>query len=200
MAFLLTALILIIKYRLTEVGRSIFATTIALLILTAILLAFSIYASCKRNRILRIILTIVCIAVGLGGLALSLYCLAGKGAILHALGSLWDEPISEKYIEYVAALENAFECCGWNDSRPSCSTQFTDLCNATFSRVFSRGFAAVSSALLVVSLALLSGCVFAVRAVLTPELPSDRDESLSGSLIGSARADGRSKHYNASAW
>jgi hypothetical protein len=132
-------------------------------------------------------------AVGQEPPALSLYCLAWEGLILRALGALWDEPLSDASAGYVAALENAFRCCGRSESRPSCRDQ----CSVTLGRMFSKGFAA---SLLLFSLAPLTGCAFAVRALLVPELPSDRDESLSESLIGPARSHGRSRHYNVSAW
>jgi hypothetical protein len=200
MILLLTAMILFVKFNLTEVGRSIFIVTIVLFVLSIGLLIFAIYASCTTKQILRIIATVVFIVLGLSVFILSLYCLAANGTILRALESLWDEPISEKYIEYVEALEKGFQCCGWNESRPPCRGLFDAPCNSTFRRVFSKEFAAVSATLLVLSMALLTGCVFAVRTLFVPELPSDRDQSLGGSLIGSARSNARSKHYNASAW
>jgi hypothetical protein len=197
---LLTMMILVIKLSLTKIAQTIFILTIAFLVFFIGLLVFAIYASCKVSQILRIIVTVIFIVLGLGLFALSLYCLIANGSIFEALGSLWDDPILDDSLDFVDVLEKGFHCCGWNETRPSCRNSFEDLCNETFKRVFSKDFAAVSASLLVLSMALLTGSVFAVKTLFVPELPNDREQSLGGSLIGSARGNARSKHYNASSW
>jgi hypothetical protein len=196
---LLAAIVCFIKYNLTEVGRTIFIVTVLFLVISIALLVFTIYASWKKNHILRGTATIIFIVLGLSTFGLALYCLAGKNVILRGLGSLWDEPIDD-YVRYVEALEKSFHCCGWSDPREECQEKFTKLCNETFSHVFSHGFAAVSGSLLVFSVILLTGCVFAVRTLFVPELPSDKDQAMSGSLIVSVKGNSGSRHYNASEW
>jgi hypothetical protein len=197
---LLTTMILFITLKLTEIGQSIFIITIVSLALSIALLIFAIYASCKRSHILRIVVTVIFIVLGLGMCTLSLYCLIANDSILQALGSLWDAPISDDSLKLIIALEDGFHCCGWNESRQSCRDPFAELCNEAFKRVFSKEFEAISVSLLVCSMALLTGSVFAVKTLFVSELPSDRDQGIGGSLIGSARGNARSKHYNATNW
>jgi hypothetical protein len=88
-------MIFLIRFQLTQIGRTIFIVAAVLLVMSVALLVFVISVSCKKNEILRIIITIAFVVVGLAIFGTSIYCLAAKRSILSALEALLDVPTSD---------------------------------------------------------------------------------------------------------
>lgn len=173
LAILVVALILFTKYHLNDYDNRLVVFLIVALIVTILVFLFGLYVSCMQKVALRSILVIVFLVVDLAVLALGIFVFVGKDSIISSLAGLWSLG-SGGNAAVAAGLENAFECCGWEEPNANCSSKWTSLCKDVIKPEFDKNANAIGGALLGFGVLLLLGVILAFKLVCCGK-PDDED-------------------------
>jgi hypothetical protein len=124
---LLAALILGQKIALYEKDKTLLPIVISAMVVSLLLLILAVFASFANKRGFRIGLGIICLVFALCFLTVGIIAIVNKNEIIPTLENVWSGT-SKTDQDIVDILQNAFECCGWNSTTPTCSGKWKQLC------------------------------------------------------------------------
>jgi hypothetical protein len=178
-ALFVLALVVLVEFRLLALSATIRTSVIVGLVASTLLFIFALCVSWSQRPLLYRILTVIILLIPSGIVALAVWALASKEAMLGVISSLWDSQAEDKRV-LMEALEDSFHCCGWTSLRPNC-TAGEATCGERIGSSFRSYADGVAGGVLAFALVLFAGAVVACwMSGKAPEESEDLESRLSG--------------------
>jgi hypothetical protein len=160
LAILITCFYFSAHFKLFDAESDILIALIVSLVVTVLILCFTIWISCHAATASRCCLAFIFLAFDAGLFFLGIFALVREDAVIDSFGDMIDHPKGADQQSLVDALQTTFKCCGW-DSHPSCG--YTASCKESIGGPLRTYWKAVAGATVGIAALLLIAVVFAFK-------------------------------------
>jgi hypothetical protein len=119
LAILIAALVMGEKLQFFKTDPHLLPVVIAATAVAFLIFLFAAIVSCTQKRGCRIALAAIFVAFAILLLAAAILAIARQKDVVPALADLW-HGTTQAQKDVVDALQRAFDCCGWNQTREGC--------------------------------------------------------------------------------
>jgi hypothetical protein len=183
LAILVTCFYFSAHFKLFSAESEILIALIISLVVTVLLLCFTVWVSCHAATASRCFLAVVFLAFDGGLFALSIFALVREGAVIGALGDFIDHPQNDDQRTVVRNLEATFKCCGW-DLPPACG--HPDSCKDSIGGPLHTYWKAAAGATLGVAVLLLVAVGFAFKFACARDYAQLPEKANDGKIVGTS--------------
>jgi glucan phosphoethanolaminetransferase (alkaline phosphatase superfamily) len=153
-AILIASFVFGARFKVFSSESSLLIYLVIVTAVTVLLFLFTLWVSCKKSRASRSLLSVVFAIFDAALYFLSIYAFTQEAHLIDAIGELWS-----KSAEISEALEQAFNCRGWNESTDSTKPS----CQSVIEPQLKKYWKAGAGSLLGLAVLLTIGVVFAFK-------------------------------------
>jgi hypothetical protein len=143
----IAAIILGERVQYFDIDKKLLPITITVAVVAFLIFLFSVVVSCSQKRGCRIALAIIFILFAAALLAGAVVALVRQDDVVPAIQRAW-QGTSQSDKDIVLALEDAFDCCGWDSPDSKCRDKGEPTCASVIPPDVDKYWKAVAGALL----------------------------------------------------
>jgi hypothetical protein len=155
----------IIQYRLMDYDAMVLIYFIIGLIVSIIVFAFAIIATCTERECLTVFALVLLVVFDIVIIAIAFFGLVAQDRLISWIQGLWTPPISDTTMAIVVGLEDEFHCCGWAELRENCTANSTTPCHDVIPDKFDKYEKLIAGILLALGIILLIGLIYSAVTI-----------------------------------